>query len=157
MSQSEFYPLHGGQLRQIAERFGIARAQLLDFSANINPEGPPPAVIPTLHASLEDPASLICYPDLEQKELKQSLARYASVNPDNIVVANGFVPLLDAALRALKIRQCFLPVPAFVAGGGDGVDLLQEARGRGGDEPLGSLEIERARGRGAPTWWRRAP
>jgi threonine-phosphate decarboxylase len=105
---------HGGQLRQIAERFGIPVSQLLDFSANINPEGPPPAVIPTLHASIEDPASLGCYPDVEQTELKQSLARHAGVGPDNIIVANGFVPILDAALRALKIRHCLMPVPAFV-------------------------------------------
>jgi threonine-phosphate decarboxylase len=111
---SEQFPAHGGQLRQIAERFGIPASQLLDFSANINPEGPPPAVIPTLHASLEDPASLGCYPDVEQIELKQSLAHYAGVGPDNIIVANGFVPILDAALRALKIRHCLMPVPAFV-------------------------------------------
>lgn len=110
---TEQLPTHGGQLRQIAERFGIPLSQLLDFSANINPEGPPPAVIPTLRASLEDPASLACYPDIELTELKQSLARYAGVAPDNIVVANGFVPILDAALRALKIRHCLVPVPAF--------------------------------------------
>jgi threonine-phosphate decarboxylase len=113
-TMTEQLPTHGGQLRQIAERFGIPLSQLLDFSANINPEGPPPAVLPTLHASLEDPGSLGCYPDIELTELKQSLARYAGVAPDNIVVANGFVPILDAALRALKIRHCLMPVPAFV-------------------------------------------
>jgi threonine-phosphate decarboxylase len=111
---TERLPIHGGQLRQIAERFGIPVSHLLDFSANINPEGPPPAVIPTLHASLEDPASLGFYPDIELTELKQSLARNAGVVPDNIVVANGFVPLLDTALRTLKIRHCLVPVPAFV-------------------------------------------
>lgn len=111
---TERLPIHGGQLRQIAERFGIPVSQLLDFSANINPEGPPPVVIPTLRASLEDPASLGCYPDIEQTELRHSLARYAGVAPDNIVVANGFVPLLDAALRTLKVRHCLMPVPAFI-------------------------------------------
>jgi threonine-phosphate decarboxylase len=107
-------PIHGGQLRQIAERFGIPLPKLIDFSSNINPEGPPPAVIPALRASLEDPATLGCYPDMDQLELKQSIARYAGVSPANVVVANGFVPLLDAALRALRIRHCLLPVPAFV-------------------------------------------
>ena len=111
---TEQLPTHGGQLRQIAERFGIPLSQLLDFSANINPEGPPPAVISTLHARLEDPGSLGCYPDIELTELKQSLAHYAGVALDNIVVANGFVPILDAALRALRIRHCLMPVPAFV-------------------------------------------
>ena len=45
---TEELPTHGGQLRQIAERFGIPMSQLLDFSANINPEGPLPRVIPAL-------------------------------------------------------------------------------------------------------------
>jgi threonine-phosphate decarboxylase len=111
---TEPLPTHGGQLREISERFGIPISQLVDFSANINPEGPPPAVIPALHASLDDPASLACYPDMEQMALKHSLARYAGIGLDGIVVANGFVPMLDAVLHALKIRHCLMPVPAFV-------------------------------------------
>jgi len=110
----EKLPTHGGQLCQIAERFGIPVSQLLDFSANINPEGPPPAVIPTLQASLEDPASLASYPDIEQTDIRGALACYAGVSPNSIVVANGFVPILDAALRALKTSHCLMPVPAFV-------------------------------------------
>jgi threonine-phosphate decarboxylase len=108
------YPLHGGQLRQIAERFGIVPSQLLDFSANINPSGPPPGVLSTLRTSLDDLSTLMDYPDLQEFELKQSISRYAGVAPENIVVANGFVPLLEAALRTLKIRRCLLPVPGFV-------------------------------------------
>jgi threonine-phosphate decarboxylase len=35
------------------------------------------------------------------------------VRADDVAVANGFVPLLDAALRALGVRRCLLPLPAF--------------------------------------------
>ena len=108
------YPIHGGQLRQIAERFGVPAAELVDFSANINPEGPPPALWSALRASLDDPSSVTDYPDLQQTDLKRSLAVYAGTTPENILVANGFVPLLEATLRALDIRSCLLPVPAFV-------------------------------------------
>jgi threonine-phosphate decarboxylase len=117
MSESlpnEYLPLHGGQLRQIADRFGIDAAELLDFSANINPEGPPAAVVSRLHASLDHPATLTSYPDIDETELKRSMARYIGASSENIVVANGFVPLLEAALRVLPIRKCLLPVPAFV-------------------------------------------
>jgi threonine-phosphate decarboxylase len=107
-------PLHGGQLRQIADHFGIPISELLDFSANINPEGPPAAVLSALRASLNEPSILTNYPDLDEKELRQSLARYAGIRPESVVVANGFVPLLDAALRILPIRSCLVPVPAFV-------------------------------------------
>jgi threonine-phosphate decarboxylase len=114
MTNLESYPLHGGQLRQICKSFGIPVAELLDFSANINPSGPPPSVLSILRASLDDLTTLTEYPDLQQTELKQSLASYAGTHEADLVVANGFVPLLEATLRALKIRSCLLPVPAFV-------------------------------------------
>jgi threonine-phosphate decarboxylase len=111
---SERVPLHGGQLNQIAERFGVSVLELLDFSANINPEGPPESVLLCLRASLDDLSKLTNYPDLQEIKLRQSLARYAGVQAENVIVANGFVPILDMALGVLPIRRCLLPVPAFV-------------------------------------------
>jgi threonine-phosphate decarboxylase len=105
---------HGGQLRQISERYGVSVSELIDFSANINPDGPPPAVLQSLRNSLEDPSALTAYPDLEELALKSSIAEYANVPPRTVAVSNGFVPLLQAALRSLRIRHCLLPVPAFV-------------------------------------------
>jgi threonine-phosphate decarboxylase len=106
-------PLHGGQLRQIAARFGILPEVLLDFSVNINPAGPPPSVLLTIRRVLEDPRTLTAYPDLELGELKEIIAAYINVHPENILVANGFVPLLEATLRSLNIDRCLLPVPCF--------------------------------------------
>ncbi len=114
MSRIEPYPVHGGQLRQIAEQYGVPVSHLLDFSANINPDGPPPAVISTLKEGVDDPSTLVEYPDLQQTELKQAISRYAGVSEQNITVANGFVPLLEAALRVLSIKHCRMPIPAFV-------------------------------------------
>ncbi|MEI9979404.1 MAG: threonine-phosphate decarboxylase [Edaphobacter sp.] len=114
MTKIESYPLHGGQLQQIAERFGVPLSELLDFSANINPEGPPPSVLSTLRASLDDPSTLTEYPDLQLTDLRISISRYVGVDTQSITVANGFVPLLEAVLRTLRIRRCLLPVPAFV-------------------------------------------
>jgi threonine-phosphate decarboxylase len=106
-------PVHGGQLGQIAARYGIPAERLLDFSANINPAGPPPLVLTAIRRALEEPFTLAMYPDLELVELKQAIARYAGIEPENIAVANGFVPLLEAALRSRKIKRCLLPVPSF--------------------------------------------
>jgi len=111
---TDFLQLHGGQLGKIAERFGIPLSSLLDFSANINPEGPPLGVVSCVRKSLDTTSTLTDYPDLEEQELRHSLARYAGVRPENVVAANGFVPLLDAVLRVLQIRSCVVPVPAFV-------------------------------------------
>jgi threonine-phosphate decarboxylase len=106
-------PAHGGQLRQIAARYGVPAEQLIDFSANINPTGPPASVLAALNRALADPASLTAYPDLELAGLKKIVAETLNVFPNNIAVANGFVPLLEAALRSFRIARCLLPVPSF--------------------------------------------
>jgi threonine-phosphate decarboxylase len=110
----DMLPSHGGQLQYIADKFAIPVSTLLDFSANINPEGPPLAVHTTLRQALDEPSVLTAYPELGETALRKAIARYAGVRPENIVVANGFVPLLDATLRAMAVRQCVLPVPAFI-------------------------------------------
>ena len=106
-------PAHGGQLRAISLRFGIPADDILDFSVNINPDGPPPAVLPALRRALEDPHSLTSYPDLEYKTLKLAIGSHSGVPMHSITVGNGFVSLLQAALSALRVRSCLLPVPAF--------------------------------------------
>ena len=105
--------VHGGQLRQIAERYGVSSETLLDFSANINPAGPPPSALVAIQQAFADPATFTNYPDLELSELKQVIADCAGIQPGNVAVANGFVPLLEAALRSLHIKRCLLPVPSF--------------------------------------------
>ena len=106
-------PPHGGQLKRIAERFGVSASGLLDFSANINPDGPPALVIEALRKALDDLTVLSAYPDLEEIQLRLSIGAHVGVATEAIAVANGFVPLLDAVLRTLPIRRCLLPVPAF--------------------------------------------
>ncbi|NYF91127.1 pyridoxal phosphate-dependent class II aminotransferase [Tunturiibacter empetritectus] len=109
----DFLPAHGGQLRQIAAQYEIPVEQLVDFSANINPADPPASVLATLNRALADFATLTAYPDLELAALKQALSKASNISPENISVANGFVPLLEAALRSLGITRCLLPVPSF--------------------------------------------
>ena len=109
-------PRHGGQLRQLAQEFDLDPESILDFSANINPDGPPTSVSAALRLSLDDPAALTTYPDLELTSLRRAIANSlpsAEVNAGNFLVANGFVPLLEAVLRALAPRRCVLAVPAF--------------------------------------------
>src|SRR6201999_2661857 len=96
MSNADIFPHHGGQLGAISRKSGIPAGELLDFSANINPDGPPSGVIDALLLGVKDPATLTSYPDLQSVELRHSIADYIEVRPDNIVVANGFVPLLKA-------------------------------------------------------------
>jgi threonine-phosphate decarboxylase len=106
-------PAHGGQLSAISAAFSVPIDRLLDFSASIYPDGPSPRVIEALSDALRSPQQLRQYPDLESIALRANLETYAAVPAGNIVVSNGIVPLMSASLRAMKVRRCLLPVPAF--------------------------------------------
>ncbi len=104
-------PAHGGQLHTVAQQFGVAPDRLLDFSANINPDGPPESLLAGLRAAVEDRSLLTHYPDLEEHALREAVATFASLPTQCCAVANGFVPLLAATLQALRVHRCLLRYP----------------------------------------------
>ena len=106
-------PAHGGQIRAISKDFSIPIERLLDFSASIYPDGPPASVVKTLSNALDQLETLRKYPDLESTELRSHLALYAGMPANNVIVGSGVVPLVAATIRALNVRRCLLPVPAF--------------------------------------------
>ncbi|MGJ7384794.1 threonine-phosphate decarboxylase, partial [Morganella morganii] len=63
---------HGGNVVEVAELLGISPASIFDFSANINPLGPPERV----KAIIRDNLSVIeRYPDIEYRYLHAALAK----------------------------------------------------------------------------------
>ena len=106
-------PVHGGDLVGIGRTYGIDPADLLDFSANLNPLGPPPALLHELAAAAADIADLARYPDPDSRVLRAVLARELDIEPEAIVVGNGAAALLATALTAFDIRRCAVPTPAF--------------------------------------------
>jgi threonine-phosphate decarboxylase len=113
MRTLHYVPDHGGQRLALAKEYGFAPDAILDFSANINPDGPPEAVIQVLRSAIDDHSSLTLYPDLELSELRSAIAAFHHIDPAAVIVTNGFVPLLEAVLQTLMPERCLLPVPAF--------------------------------------------
>ncbi len=109
----DFIPLHGGQLRGIAEWFHIPEESLRDFSASINPIPLGNGIVDALCELLRNRKLIAQYPDPEYPDLKQAISQYAGVNPSSICIANGVMPLLDATFRAFGLRTCLVLVPAF--------------------------------------------
>jgi threonine-phosphate decarboxylase len=104
---------HGGDVAGIARAFGRAGETLLDFSANVNPLGPPAGVVEVLRRAVADPRILAAYPDPHARELVAVLAEREEIAAERVVVGNGGAAILDAAVRALRPCRCVLPLPAF--------------------------------------------
>ena len=109
----DFLPTHGGQLRELAAKFNVPEDSLLDFSASIHPHPPSDLVVAKLCDSIRARKILTAYPDMHYAALKEAIAAYADVVVPAIAIGSGVMPLLGAAISALRLRRCLVPVPAF--------------------------------------------
>ena len=78
--------VHGRDLESAAKAYGKEEIEFLDFSANINPLGPPQHVLKQLEGAL---SSIIRYPDPGHRQFKHILGQKLRVEEDNICVGNG--------------------------------------------------------------------
>jgi cobyric acid synthase CobQ/L-threonine-O-3-phosphate decarboxylase len=103
-------PCHGGNVWKLGREAGLASGDLLDFSANINPLGPPPWLRALIARRLEDVRH---YPDPESRELVEALARRFRLASADILVGNGSTELLRTLIQVLGARRALIPVPAY--------------------------------------------
>ncbi len=80
---------HGAITPAELERLGLKAEQVLDFSVNINPYGPPPGVREALLA-----APIARYPDPEALALRRALAHHLDQPVSRILVGNGASELI---------------------------------------------------------------
>ena len=102
--------LHGGDIYGAARELNRDPAEILDFSASINPLGPSPQVWKAITASRH---LLSHYPDPRCWELRQALAMFWCTDPEQIVVGNGSMELIDVLPRALGIHRLLVVQPTF--------------------------------------------
>lgn len=104
-------PLHGGNLTWAARISGCPVSQLLDFSASINPWGPPQSAIAAIQESLGE---LQTYPDPNYAQLRSSLGRWHNLPPDWILAGNGAAELLTWASWDLsQLEKTYVVTPCF--------------------------------------------
>jgi histidinol-phosphate/aromatic aminotransferase/cobyric acid decarboxylase-like protein len=102
--------VHGALDHAELARLGLHAADLLDFSSNINPFGPPESVRAALAAL--DPAP---YPDRSCLQLREALALRHGVAHENVLAGNGSNELIHLLAHALlQARDTALVIaPAF--------------------------------------------
>jgi len=101
---------HGGNRKKLAASIGLSVDALLDFSASINPLGPPEWLRAVVCAHLDDTSH---YPDPECRLLLEAASDRYGVSPSQILAGNGSTELIYAIPRALQRQRAVIPVPSY--------------------------------------------
>jgi histidinol-phosphate aminotransferase len=102
---------HGGIDYGELEALGISPEEVVDFSANLNPFGPPPGIKKAMKK-----ANIAAYPDSRAGKLRRLLADKLGVSEENVIVGSGSVELIRLVALA-----CF--------GRGDSVLIIEPTFG----------------------------
>lgn len=100
---------HGGNIHLLA-RNG-AKGEIVDFSANINPLGPPEWLRRTVSREI---SRLVHYPDPDCFDLITAAAEYLQLDAERIIAANGTTELLYALPRIMGCGRAVIPVPSYI-------------------------------------------
>ncbi|MBB3232651.1 threonine-phosphate decarboxylase CobD [Halomonas stenophila] len=105
------WPSHGGRRAPLLARFGLPREHpLIDFSANLNPLGPPAWLGDWLGAAA---GRLADYPDPDDDRARRAIAAREGLTPEQVLVTNGgaeaiyLAAALHAGGRALVVEPTF--------------------------------------------------
>jgi threonine-phosphate decarboxylase len=101
---------HGGNVDAWARSSGVEVGELLDFSASINPLGPPSSA---RGAFVESYAEILRYPDPYGDKLREALAERHGMSPAEILIGNGSTQLIYLLCAALRPRNGLIVGPAF--------------------------------------------
>ncbi len=102
--------VHGGNVYEIASQLGCAPEEVLDYSASINPLGPPPGLTDLLSHTFH---RLQHYPDIQNRVLLEAISRRHRVRSDQVVVGNGSTELIYWLPKVLGIRKALIVLPTF--------------------------------------------
>ncbi|SMO73768.1 L-threonine O-3-phosphate decarboxylase [Melghirimyces algeriensis] len=106
---------HGGDRWTAGEMFARSADTFIDFSANINPLGPPDAVMRVLREALEDKGApvLTRYPDPRARNLKRALAKRYGLSEECLMIGNGGAELIDLVNAAVRPSRVGVMTPSF--------------------------------------------
>ncbi len=126
--------IHGGNIRETVQRYGIAEKAIVDFSSSINPLGPSSAAKRAARKAVD---RIDRYPDPDMSDLRAAIARYYGIKPEQVVCGNGSNALIHLIPRVFRPKKALIPMPTFSEyaaavedAGGEVVPLmLQEQNG----------------------------
>jgi threonine-phosphate decarboxylase len=89
---------------------GAAPEGTIDFSASINPLGPPQSAIDAYHSAA---TAIKSYPPAYPERLTKRLADWLGVDAGEVIVGNGSTQLIHLFARIYRLRFPYVAIPTF--------------------------------------------
>ena len=102
---------HGGNRSEFAETAGCAPEEILDFSVNLNPFGPPEGVFSAYFRAFD---SAGYYPEPYCETLCRAAAEKLGVGPENILFGNGSNQLLYLLPHIFEAKRAVVIAPGYL-------------------------------------------
>ncbi|MDR3322455.1 MAG: aminotransferase class I/II-fold pyridoxal phosphate-dependent enzyme, partial [Synergistaceae bacterium] len=96
---------HGGNIYDFA-----LPGDMIDFSSNINPYGPPACGMEAARSAL---ALIQRYPDTGQSAVRDAFSGWLDVEPERLVFGNGASEIISAVIAALAPSRVVAAAPTF--------------------------------------------
>ncbi|EKN65726.1 threonine-phosphate decarboxylase [Neobacillus bataviensis LMG 21833] len=105
------WPSHGSNPQYLYGAMGLMLPEdYTDFSANINPLGPPPALKEKWQEFYQE---IFVYPDPYATKLKKRIAQQEQIPDQSILIGNGGAELITMVARMLAGKRVLLIQPTF--------------------------------------------
>lgn len=101
---------HGGRAFALAQELGCPVSAILDFSASLNPLGPPTEALAAAQAALADACH---YPESDGAVLAAALAAHHGLPAECVLAGAGATEFIFLVPRVLRPRRVLLVEPAF--------------------------------------------
>ena len=105
--------VHGGNVMEVARELGVAPNEILDFSSNLNPFGPPPSVEELLTALGGRSELWSVHPPVFPWDLRKALARHLGLGEDWVLPVPGSAWAIYEVVKVFRPKEVALPQPSF--------------------------------------------
>ncbi|MHA6258951.1 threonine-phosphate decarboxylase CobD [Sporosarcina sp. CAU 1771] len=104
-------PEHGANPLKVYAKMGIEPpTRIIDFSENVNPAGPPKAVLKMWSELAE---KMTMYPDPNAEPFLSAVGHFHSVEKEQVVVGNGAAELLSLLAERYRGKKAIVVHPTF--------------------------------------------
>jgi len=97
--------IHGGDIAAYKDKYN---GNIIDFSSNINPLGPPAGIKEEMDRAYSE---LSTYPDIHYRELKKNIAAYLKCGAEEVITGSGALEIINNVsvmfMRTVVFTPCF--------------------------------------------------